>query len=116
MPAPAAQSLVRSSRVRLMVAGTPSATPEYGPKLGRMSPRTTPESVRTFGPLEPSPGNGPAVSADTGFAHAVAPAGWFVAEAIVVVGRSPRTHAASAEAPAAPARYRMRRLDSVLRS
>ena len=41
---------------------TPSATPEAPAKLVVMSLRTTPVSVSTFGPLEPSPGYGPAVS------------------------------------------------------
>ncbi len=45
-----------------MVVGTPSAVPEDEPKLLRMSLRTTPLSVRTFGPLDPSAGKGPAVS------------------------------------------------------
>ncbi len=36
--------------------GTPSATPDASPKLLVMSLRTTPLSVSTFGPLEPSPG------------------------------------------------------------
>src|SRR5215210_6424269 len=57
VPPPATSSSVIST-----VAGTPSATPEASPKLLVMSRRTTPLSVRTFGPLEPSPGYGPAVS------------------------------------------------------
>ncbi len=44
------------------VSGTPSATPDAEPKLEVMSLRTTPDSVSTLGPLEPSPGYGPAVS------------------------------------------------------
>ena len=42
--------------------GTPAAVPLDDPKLGRMSWRTTPLWSRTSGPLEPSPGKGPAVS------------------------------------------------------
>src|SRR5438046_5028797 len=48
---------------RLIVSGTPAATVDEFPKLDRMSWRTTPLWVRTSGPFEPSPGNGPAVSA-----------------------------------------------------
>jgi hypothetical protein len=51
-----------SSSVICTVVGTPSATPDASPKLLEMSRRTTPLSARTFGPLEPSPGYGPAVS------------------------------------------------------
>jgi hypothetical protein len=40
--------------------------------LERMSGRTTPLSVRTFGPFVPSPGNGPAVSCGTWVHDAVA--------------------------------------------
>jgi hypothetical protein len=39
-----------------MTIGTPSAVPDALPKLVVMSRRTMPLSVRTFGPLEPSPG------------------------------------------------------------
>src|SRR5262245_31611044 len=49
-----------------MVNGTPSATPLAEPMLRVMSERTTPSWVRMFGPLEPSPGNGPAVSSGMG--------------------------------------------------
>lgn len=51
-------SVIVSSRV----IGTPAAVAEPLPKLDRMSLRTTPDSVSTFAPLEPSPGYGPAVS------------------------------------------------------
>ena len=51
-----------SSTVRVIVRGTPSAVPDSDPKLDVMSLRTTSLSVSTFGPFEPSPGNGPAVS------------------------------------------------------
>ena len=40
----------------------PSAVPLAEPKLDRMSLRTIPDSVSTFGPFEPSPGYGPDVS------------------------------------------------------
>ncbi|MCC8246628.1 hypothetical protein [Saccharothrix luteola] len=45
-----------------MRSGTSSAVREPVPKLVRMSLRTMPEMVTTFGALEPSPGYGPAVS------------------------------------------------------
>ena len=45
-----------------IVSGTPSAVPDEPPKLDRMSLRTMPLSVSTFGPFEPSPGKGPFVS------------------------------------------------------
>ena len=41
---------------------TPLAAPVALPKLVRMSLRTTPSCASTSGPLEPSPGYGPAVS------------------------------------------------------
>jgi hypothetical protein len=47
---------------RTTISGTPSAVPDRPAKLERMSLRTTPVWFRTFGPFEPSPGNGPAVS------------------------------------------------------
>src|SRR5687767_13928169 len=47
----------------LIVRGTPVATPFAVPMLDRMSLRTTPLCVNTLGPLVPSPGYGPAVSA-----------------------------------------------------
>ena len=42
--------------VMLIVRGTPSAVPLAEPKLDVMSLRTTPLSVSTLGPFEPSPG------------------------------------------------------------
>jgi hypothetical protein len=48
------------------VNGTPSATPVAEPMLERRSLRTMSASVSTLGPLEPSPGNGPAVSSGIG--------------------------------------------------
>ena len=47
------------------MSGTPAATVVDDPKLERISLRTTPLSARMFGPFEPSPGNGPAVSSGT---------------------------------------------------
>src|SRR5664279_389091 len=61
-PANGAQLSALSVTVNSTVVGTPSATPVAVPKLDRMSRRTIPLSVSTSGPLEPSPGNGPAVS------------------------------------------------------
>ena len=76
------------------VVGTPSATPEASPKLLVMSWRTTPLSVSTLGPLEPSPGYGPAVSSG-------------ISPAAVTRARSARSsadppQAASRAAPAPP--------------
>src|SRR4051794_39687410 len=51
-----------STSLSFTVRGTPAAVVVDDPKLDRMSRRTTPLSVRTFGPFEPSPGYGPAVS------------------------------------------------------
>ncbi len=71
-----------------------------------MSLRTTPDSMRTFGPFDPSPGYGPAVSAGAAVAQeaaslAVAEVGGVATLAGLV---EPPEHAAtSAEAPAAPA-------------
>src|SRR2546423_13714562 len=48
--------------VNWIVYGTPSAVPLEPSKLVRMSLRTTPLSLSTSGPLEPSPGYGPPVS------------------------------------------------------
>src|SRR5262245_39015523 len=48
------------------MSGTPSATPVAEPKLDRMSLRTTPLSASASGPLDPSPGYGPAVSSGMG--------------------------------------------------
>ena len=39
-----------------MVSFTPVAVPDREPKLDRMSDRTMPLVVSTFGPFEPSPG------------------------------------------------------------
>ena len=48
--------------VSLIVSGTPVAIVVEDPKLERDVLRTTPLWFRTFGPFEPSPGYGPAVS------------------------------------------------------
>ena len=48
--------LAVSRTLRLTVSGTPLATPDADPKLLVMSRRTMPLSVRTFTPLDPSPG------------------------------------------------------------
>src|SRR3954453_22155723 len=56
------QPVAASKRANRIVSGTPSATVVDVPKLDRMSLRTTPLWVRTSGPLDPSPGNGPGVS------------------------------------------------------
>ena len=53
----------------MTVSGTPSALVLEVPKLEVMSFRTTPEAARTFGPLEPSPGYGPAVSSGISTPH-----------------------------------------------
>ena len=61
-----------STTLSVIVNGTPVAVPADEPKLDRMSLRTTPFSASTFGPFEPSPGNGPAVSSGIS-AHASPP-------------------------------------------
>src|SRR5256885_2009988 len=48
--------------VSSIVVGTPVAVPLSEPKLLVRSLRTMPSWVSTFGPFEPSPGYGPAVS------------------------------------------------------
>lgn len=58
-----------SRRVSVRVSGTPSAFVVEVPKLDEISCRTTPEASSTFGPLEPSPGKGPAVSAGISTPH-----------------------------------------------
>ena len=52
----AAQLAAVSTTLSLMARGTPSATPLADPKLDRMSLRTTPSSVSTLTPFDPSPG------------------------------------------------------------
>ena len=76
--------------VRVTVVGTPAATVVEVPKLDVMSLRTMPLSVSTFGPFDPSPGYGPAVSSLIGVHDAVdavsaAAVVAVVAEAMVVV-------------------------------
>jgi hypothetical protein len=61
-PSSGADPLAVSSTLRVIVSGTPEATPEAVPKLLVISLRTMPLSVSTFTPFEPSPGYGPAVS------------------------------------------------------
>src|SRR5918999_4403355 len=96
-----------SSSVISTVVGTPSATPEALPKLFVMSPRTTPLSVRTLGPLDPSPGNGPAVS--SGISDVVSPDDSVseedvaVADAPEVVSPSEPPQAATMTDPTPPA-------------
>src|SRR5690349_22620431 len=58
--------------VSFVVSGTPVATVFEVPKLVRKSLRTMPLCSRAFGPFEPSPGNGPAVSSGTGALQALA--------------------------------------------
>ena len=62
-PASIAHAFDAATIVRFTASGTPSAMPESPAKLERMSLRTAPDCVNTFGPFDPSPGNGPAVSA-----------------------------------------------------
>src|SRR4051794_28517408 len=64
-PAVGAWSFDASVTVRFTRSGTPFASVRLLPKLRRMSWRTMPESSSTFGPLDPSPGYGPAVSLGT---------------------------------------------------
>src|SRR6187551_1202173 len=70
------------------VNGTPLATVVDDPKLDVMSLRTMPLSVSTFGPLEPSPGNGPAVSSGISM-HSAAAVESVVVEPDDVVGVDP---------------------------
>ena len=65
-PGTAVQPLARSVIASVTVSGTPCATVDDDPKLAVMSLRTASLSVRTFGPFDPSPGNGPAVSSGIG--------------------------------------------------
>src|SRR4051794_5312739 len=64
-PAVGAWSFDASVTVRFTRSGTPVAGVRLLPKLRRMSWRTMPESSSTSGPLDPSPGYGPAVSPGT---------------------------------------------------
>src|SRR5215217_7696391 len=122
-PANAAQPLATSRMDRLMVNGTPLATPDAEPKLDRMSLRTMPLWVRTSGPLDPSPGYGPAVScgisvlqlaAPVAATAEAAPVAAFVAPAVALdvaeVGLSPAdAQPASAARPAPASRPSIRR-------
>src|SRR5918992_5689830 len=96
-----------SSSVISTVVGTPSATPEALPKLFVMSPRTTPLSVRTLGPFDPSPGNGPAVSSGISdvvpVEDSVSEDDVAVAPAPVVVSPSEPPQAATIAEPTPPA-------------
>ena len=64
--------------------GTPSAVPVMPPKLLVMSERCTPDSISTLGPLEPSPGYGPAVSPGAAATHSSAAVAAVVVEPAVV--------------------------------
>src|SRR3569623_2117197 len=66
-PSSGLEPLAVSRMVNSMLAGTPSALPVAPPKLDVMSLSTMPDWVSTSGPLEPSPGNGPAGSSGTGW-------------------------------------------------
>ena len=86
--------------MRLIVSGTPSATPLAEPKLDVMSLRTMPLSVRTFGPFEPSPGNGPAVSSGISTHWSTVPLTWSPAgDEVVDVASSTSTCAAAVGVP-----------------
>ncbi len=102
-----------------MVRGTPSATVVDEPKLEVMSARTIPLSESTSGPLEPSPGNGPAVSSGMTSQAPPAAAADVLPAAPVVVEAETRSSAqpAMASKPVIPAsRRRVRRSISVERS
>src|SRR6478735_1584629 len=115
MPRASAQLSGRFTNVSSIVVATPSAQPESPPKLVLMSWRTTPSCPRTFGPLEPSAGHGPAVSAGIAFAHAASAAVDGAADDVVGDRRFdavappgllldlPEHAATTAEAPATPA-------------
>ena len=87
----------------LTVSGTPVAVPENSPKLERMSLRTTPLSVSTSGPLEPSPGNGPAVS--SGMTAQVAPVVAAAPTLAVGLATADGAQAANATTPALKPAY-----------
>src|ERR1700754_2617798 len=97
------------------VIGTPSAFPVAPPKLERMSLRTIPLLVSTFGPLEPSPGYGPAVS--SGISPLLVAVGPLLLSPLVAVGPlllsplvlSPHAARPIAAAPRPNARSRLRR-------
>src|SRR5688500_18898753 len=92
------------------VSGTPWATPEAEPKLLVMSLRTMPDSVRTFGPFDPSPGYGPAVSSGISSTLVgveevpVVGVPEVVADGLLADGVLPPGAASSAEQPATTAR------------
>src|SRR5689334_22611126 len=67
-----------------MFNGTPAAVPLMPAKLDRISLRTTPLDVSTFGPFDPSPGYGPSVSCGTR-AHVAVDVTGVVAVVVVVV-------------------------------
>ena len=77
-----------------MVSGTPLAVVFDEPKLDRMSLRTIPLWPRTFGPFEPSPGNGPAVSSGMTAQSAAAAAAAARLATMTAVGASLRDVAA----------------------
>src|SRR6266545_260731 len=109
-PSRAAHPFAWSTTVRLIVSGTPSAVPLADPKLERMSLRTMPDWVSTLGPLEPSPGYGPAVSC--GISSQVAerdPVG--VEVAVDAADEPPESgpHPARVASPAAASMVRARR-------
>ena len=91
--------------VRLTRSGTPFASVRLLPKLRRMSWRTMPESSSTSGPLDPSPGYGPAVSVGTS------------AVGVAAIAREAPSVARMAVAPPAPKmRSASRREASLTRS
>src|SRR3954468_12819341 len=89
-----------STTVSSTARGTPPATPDAEPMLFVMSRRTTPSSVRTLGPLVPSPGKGPAVS--SGICSQVEPAAVPPAIVVVVESEAPADVLVEPLAPAPP--------------
>ena len=99
--------------------GTPSAVPLDAPKLDRMSLRTMPLSARTSGPLEPSPGYGPAVSSGISPRAAAVPVAVAAAEPVDAVEPdvlAPQAASPTVTAPRPSARSICRRPRSVATS
>ena len=100
--------MARSVIVSSSAIGTPSAVVVDSPKLVRMSLRTMPLSPSASGPLEPSPGYGPAVA--SGISPPDAPA---VAEDDDVVPVAPQAASPNATVPRPNACRTLRRCSRV---
>src|SRR3954469_1270696 len=98
-PANGWQASARSSTAKRIVSGIPAAVVVLVPNELRMSLRTTPLVPRASGPFDPSPGNGPAVSAGISVVQAAALDGAVDADADAdaeaLAPPTPGAHAAS---------------------